>query len=227
MWTLAEAPEPVSQVPDSGLGEAFPSDERARFLLHDRGTIFDAAFGRRSRPSVSRPSARHLARPGRTPTSNTSSARSAASIWTTSSSSMSGIFVEFFGPTSICLGPLTLQRQPEPGPRQQTRQVRRARRRGGWRSAISSPITFRSISDGALKQRVQREIRDLEKTRNPGRSAWISICFQKSPSTSCYRCSRCLRHSFRTSGRVSPICSGPFQAFPEPVRLECCFGTRG
>ncbi len=54
----------------------------------------------RSRPSVSRPSAPHLARPGRIPTSNASSARSAASVWTTSSSSMSGIFVGSFGPTS-------------------------------------------------------------------------------------------------------------------------------
>ena len=47
----------------------------------------------RSRPSVSRPSARHLARPGSIPASNASSVRSAASVWTTSSSSISGIFV--------------------------------------------------------------------------------------------------------------------------------------
>ena len=54
----------------------------------------------RSKPSVSRPSARLPARPGGIPKSNASSARSAASVWTTSSSSMSGIFVESFGPTS-------------------------------------------------------------------------------------------------------------------------------
>jgi hypothetical protein len=54
----------------------------------------------RSRPSASPPSAPHLARLGGTPTLNASSARSAASVWTTSSSSMNGIFVESFGPIS-------------------------------------------------------------------------------------------------------------------------------
>ena len=91
---------PTSAWTRQQLREAFSNDANARFLLHDRDTTFDAAFGAPSTPSVSRPSARHLARLGRIPTSNASSARSAASVWTTSSSSMSGIFVASFGPTS-------------------------------------------------------------------------------------------------------------------------------
>ena len=92
-------PHPTSAWTRQQLREAFPHDANARFLLHDRDTIFDAAFGRAVEALGSRPSARHLARPGRIPTSNASSDRSDASAWSPSSSSMNGIFVGSFGPT--------------------------------------------------------------------------------------------------------------------------------
>jgi hypothetical protein len=53
-----------------------------------------------SRRSASRPSAAPRARPGRIPTWNASSGRSAASVWTTSSSSTNDISDACFAPTS-------------------------------------------------------------------------------------------------------------------------------
>jgi hypothetical protein len=95
----------VTQHPTSAwtrqqLRETFPHAANARFLLHDRDTTFDAAFGR-AVEAFGLTAVRTAPRsPWQNPTSNASSARSAASVWTTSSSSMSGIFVESFGPTS-------------------------------------------------------------------------------------------------------------------------------
>jgi hypothetical protein len=93
-------PHPTSAWTRQQLGEACPYDAR-RGSSSTTATRHSArrSVGR-SRPSASRPSARHRVRPGRTPTSNASSAQSAASVWTTSSSSMSGIFVGSFGSTS-------------------------------------------------------------------------------------------------------------------------------
>jgi hypothetical protein len=43
---VSVTPQPTSASTRQQLREAFPNDPNARFLLHDRDTTFDAAFGR-------------------------------------------------------------------------------------------------------------------------------------------------------------------------------------
>jgi len=52
------------------LFEAFPFDSAPRYLLHDRDAIYGEKVKRRIRALESRRLSRHLAHPGRTPTSN-------------------------------------------------------------------------------------------------------------------------------------------------------------
>ena len=95
----------VTQHPTSAwtrqqLRETFPNDPHARFLLHDRDRTFNAAFGR----TVEAFGLTAVRSAPRSPWQNPYVERVIGSIrrecLTTSSSSMNGIFVESFGPTS-------------------------------------------------------------------------------------------------------------------------------
>ena len=61
--------------------EAFPWEQAPRYLIRDRDASYGHPVPRRSRPWVSATDQRHRDRPGRTDTSNGSSARSDETAW--------------------------------------------------------------------------------------------------------------------------------------------------
>jgi hypothetical protein len=96
----------VTQHPSAGwlsrqVTEAFPCDTAPRCLLRDRDASYGALFSKRVEAMRIATSSRRHAHRGKTPTSRGLSARSAESVWITSSSSTSAIYVGCFRPTSI------------------------------------------------------------------------------------------------------------------------------